>query len=107
MPIQVSAESLLERVLTDVILGVFDKPQYRDDRPYYFYNNRYYYGGEWRKGQYYYEGRRLNGGRYYERGYFDQYRRNYSLFDKPTKKSIRKRSTQTIRTATINTTNTI
>ena len=77
MPLQVSAESLLERVVTDVILGVFDNPQYRDDRPYYFYNNRYYYGGDWRNGQYYYEGRRFNGGRYYERGYYDHYRKDY------------------------------
>ncbi len=83
IPLQVSAESLLERVVVDVILGVYDKPKYQDDRPYYLYNNRYYYGGEFRNGQYYYEGRRLDGGRYYERGYYDQYKRNYSYFDKP------------------------
>lgn len=48
MPLQVSAQSLLERVAIDVILDVYDKPQYHDDRPYYYYNSRYYYGGEWR-----------------------------------------------------------
>jgi hypothetical protein len=83
MPLQVSAESLLERVVTGVILGVYDKPKYQDDRPYYFYNDRYYYGGELRNGNYYYEGRRLDGGRYYERGYQDQHKRDYGLFDKP------------------------
>ena len=39
MPVQVSAQGLLERVVADVILGVYDKPHYYDDRPYYFYNN--------------------------------------------------------------------
>jgi len=77
MPLQVSAQSLLERVVTEVILGVYDRPQYRDGRPYYVYNNQYYYGGDWRDGYYYYDGRRLSNGRYYERGYYDQYNRVY------------------------------
>lgn len=75
MPLQVSAESLLERVVTDVIIGAYDKPQYHDARPYYYYNNRYYYGGEWRDRHYYYQGRRLDGGHYYERGYHDHYKK--------------------------------
>ena len=75
VPLQVSAQSLLERVVTDVILGVYDKPQYRDDRPYYFYNNRYYYGGDWRNGYYYYKGKRLKGGHYFQRGYQEHYRK--------------------------------
>ncbi|MDD2226592.1 MAG: hypothetical protein PHD42_05755, partial [Dysgonamonadaceae bacterium] len=45
LPTQVYADSLVERVVTEVILGVFDKPRYKDQRPYYFYDNRYYYGG--------------------------------------------------------------
>lgn len=77
MPSQLSAESVLERVVTDVVLGVYDKPHYYDKRPYYYYNNRYYYGGDWRNGAYYYEGRRLNGGNYYERGYYDHHRKEY------------------------------
>lgn len=83
MPLEVSAQSLLEKVVTEVILGVYDKPQYRDDRPYYFYNNRYYYGGDWRDGNYYYEGRRLSGGQYYERGYYDQFKRTYERYSQP------------------------
>jgi hypothetical protein len=62
----------------------FDKPRYQDDRPYYFYNNKYYYGGQWRDGHYNYDGRRLNGGHYYERGYYDHYRKDYK---KKTKKA--------------------
>ena len=77
MPLGLSAESLLERVVTDVVLGVYNQPHYYDKRPYYYYNNRYYYGGEWRNGAYFYEGRRLDGGRFYERGYYDHHRNEY------------------------------
>lgn len=87
MPLEVSAQSLLERVVTEVILGVYDKPQYRDDRPYYVYNNRYYYGGDWRNGDYYYDGRRLSGGHYYERGYTEQYRKKYKKEKHPNHKN--------------------
>jgi hypothetical protein len=77
MPLQLSAQSLLEKVVTDVVFGVYDRPHYYDKRPYYYYNNRYYYGGEWRNGAYFYEGRRLHGGHYYERGYYDHHRAEY------------------------------
>ena len=77
IPSQLFAESVLERVVTDVVLGVYDKPHYYDKRPYYYHNNRYYYGGEWRNGAYFYEGRRLNGGHFYERGYYDHHRNEY------------------------------
>jgi hypothetical protein len=83
LPTQAYADTLLERVVTEVILGVFDEPRYKDQRPYYFYDNRYYYGGDWRDGYYYYEGKRLHGGRYYERGYYDHYQRKYYYYDRP------------------------
>lgn len=41
----------IEAVITDIIIGVFEQPYY--DRPYYFYEGRYYYGGTWRNGYYY------------------------------------------------------
>jgi hypothetical protein len=85
IPLQLSAQSLLERVAVDVVLGAYDKPKYQDERPYYFYKNRYYYGGEFRKGQYYYDGRRLDGGHYYERGYQDHYRKDYKQKTKKAK----------------------
>ena len=111
IPLQLSAQSLLEKVAVDVVLGVYDKPKYQDERPYYFYNNRYYYGGEFRKSQYYYDGRRLNGGRYYERGYQDKTVRivvkEYRHLEKTTNKRLRKPSTQTIKMAITSTINTI
>ena len=39
IPSQLPADSVLERVVTDVVLGVYDKPHYYDKRPYYYYNN--------------------------------------------------------------------
>ncbi len=87
MPLELSAQSLLERVVTDVILGVYDKPRYRDDRPYYVYNNRYYYGGDWRNGDYYYDGKRLSGGHYYERGYEEHHRKKYKKEKHPNHKN--------------------
>ena len=77
IPSQLSADSVLERAVVDVVLGVYDKPNYYDKRPYYYHNNRYYYGGEWRNGAYFYEGRRLNGGHFYERGSYDHHRNEY------------------------------
>ncbi|MDD3774637.1 MAG: hypothetical protein PHV08_01625 [Sulfurovaceae bacterium] len=51
--------------------GIYDHPRFHD-RPYYFHNGRYYYGGEWRNGYYYYRGKRYYGGRYHHR--YDGYR---------------------------------
>jgi hypothetical protein len=53
-------------VVGAVVVASFDHPKYRD-RPYYYYNDRYYYGGTWRNGYYYYKGRRYYGGHYYTR----------------------------------------
>ncbi|MDY0195910.1 MAG: hypothetical protein WC253_05515 [Sulfurovaceae bacterium] len=53
-----------------VIIGSYNYPRYRD-RPYYYYNDRYYYGGTYRDGYYYYQDRRLYGGRYYP--YYPRY----------------------------------
>lgn len=77
-PSHLSAQSLVEKVVTDVVLSAYDKPRFYDKRPYYFYNNRYYYGGEWKNGVYFYEGRRLKGGRYFKQGYYDHYRDDYN-----------------------------
>lgn len=77
MPQQIAASSLVSDIVASVVQGMYSTPQYRDDRPYYFYNNRYYYGGEWRDGYYYYQGRRLDGGHYYRRGYEEHYGRDY------------------------------
>ena len=54
IPLGLSAQSLMEKVVTDIVLGAYDKPHYYDKRPYYYHNNRYYYGGEWRNGAYFY-----------------------------------------------------
>lgn len=78
IPSQLSAQSLVEKVIVDVALGAYDKPRYYDKQPYYFYNNRYYYGGEWRDGAYFYKGKRLKGGRYFKQGYYDHHRDDYN-----------------------------
>ena len=51
-----------------VAYSVYDYPRYTQ-RPCYFYNSRYYYGGQYRDGAYYYRGNRLRGGEYYRSGY--------------------------------------
>ena len=50
-------------------VATYDYPRYDDSYsyPYYFYNNRYYYGGTFRGGYYHYKGHRYTGGRYYTR----------------------------------------
>jgi len=49
---------------TAVIIGSYDHPRYRD-RPYYYFDGKYYYGGEYRNENYYYKDRIFYGGRYY------------------------------------------
>lgn len=42
----------------------FTYPKY-ENRDYYYYQGRYYYGGVYRNGRYYYDGRTLRGGNYF------------------------------------------
>ena len=42
---------------------------YYDDLPYYFWNNRYYYGGYYDRGYYHFGDRVFRHGRYYRDGY--------------------------------------
>jgi hypothetical protein len=59
-------------VIAAVIRGVFETDMYYNE-PVYFYNGRYYYGGEYRNGNYYYDGRMLSGGEYYrDKRFYDR-----------------------------------
>jgi len=62
-------------IISRTTIGIYDYPRYLD-KPYYFYNNRYYYGGNYRNGYYYYQGHRYRHGHYYHRGYRYHHRRH-------------------------------
>ena len=67
-------------VISSTTIGIYDYPRYLD-RPYYFYNDRYYYGGNYRNGYYYYRGHRYRHGHYYHRGYRYHHRRHRENVD--------------------------
>ncbi len=52
-----------------VDVGYYDSLPPTWDRPYYAYNNRYYYGGAWQTGRYYHNGRYYDG-RYSHHGQY-------------------------------------
>ncbi len=49
--------------------GYYDSLPVGYGDPYYFYNNRYYYGGRWETGRYNYNGH-VHAGRYFHNGHY-------------------------------------
>lgn len=50
-------------------VGYYDALPAGYDEPYYYYGNRYYYGGVWQTGRFFYGGR-YHDGRYFHNGHY-------------------------------------
>lgn len=67
-------KSFIGGVIAGAILSnAFTTDKYAD-RPVYVYNDRYYYGGDYRNGYYNHNGVRLYGGKYYNQSRLNNYR---------------------------------
>ncbi|MDD5359981.1 MAG: hypothetical protein PHI02_06910 [Sulfurovaceae bacterium] len=76
-----NTRSFVAGVVTGAVLdNVFTKDKY-SDRPVYVYQDKYYYGGDYRNGYYYHNGVKLYGGKYYNQPRYNNYRNQIVLIN--------------------------